>query len=559
MVKIIKSNLFVILVFILAFSLNPCVFAKDNGQTEAENYTGNADVNRVLLIEENLPWNSNANTTVLNELGMSVTIIDMLDFATIDLTSYYVVIVANDQNLSFYTDYNTVKEKLAKYVEKGGILVMGVCDGGWANGKMTADLPGEVQLAPVSNDNYNIIEDYTHPIVTGELTDRVPLKDEDLYSTYCSHREFMESTLPQGSKVILRSKNTRRPTMVEYPYGAGRVIASGLTWEYSYNHNRNFAIKALDDYFAYGISLINSTLGYEFRRTIGIEFEQTSQPVPGADAPIIKRVSADFDEGKNYYILSITDFTADNNASPFFFWKSNDGYFVDASDDYKTVKFIPDPGMKGKIVKINAYIGDNLGYTSQYLIEVEGKTALSEDGMNVEIISYFNNLKAEETFKIEYYALNKDGDKIIPGTSVDIFYTTDGENWIQIADGILDKNSFDWQVPAVKSDYAKIRIVAQNGIKIKSAESKVFRIAPSYYVAGSVLDLKGTGVPGIKVECNGIETFTNNSGRFIIRGLGIGEHVIRVSGENVLFVKSEAFVYLDEDNYYSDKIFRIMN
>ncbi|NLD48373.1 MAG: carboxypeptidase regulatory-like domain-containing protein [Clostridiaceae bacterium] len=445
---------------------------------------------------------------------------------------------------------------------------MGVCDGGWAKGRMNDALPGGVQLAPVTNDNYNIIEDYSHPIVTGELTDKNPLKDGDLYSNYCSHREFIESTLPQGSKVILRAKNSNRPTLVEYPYGQGKVIASGLTWEHNYHYYESvlaprnyggFAVKALDDYYAYGISLINSTIGYEFRRAIGIEYEQTSQPVPGAIAPIIKRVSADFDDEKNYYTLSITDFTADNNASPFFFWKTNDGYFIDASDDYKTVRFIPDPGMKGKLAKVNAYIGDNLGYTSQYLIEVEGKMPLSEDGMNVEIISDMNNLKAEETFKIEYFALNKDGDKIIPGTSVDIFYTPDGENWIQIADGILDKNSFEWQVPAIKSDYAKIRIVAQNGIKIKSAESQVFRITPSYYVTGSVLDLKGTGVPGIKVECNGIETFTDNSGRFILRGLGIGEHVIRVSGENVLFVKSEASVYLDENNYYSDKIFRIRN
>lgn len=559
MVKIRKSNLFVILILILALSLNPCVFAEANTQTEAENYAGNTDVNRVLLIEENLPWNSDANTTVLNKLGMSVTIIDMLDFATIDLTPYYVVIVANDQDLSFYTDYKAVKEKLDKYVEKGGILVMGVCDGGWANGKMTADLPGGVQLASIFYDNYNIIEDYTHPIVTGELTDNVPLKDEDLYSNLCSHREFMEKTLPQGTKVILRAKSTRRPTLIEYPYGAGRVIASGLTWEFSYKNKKSFAVKAMDDYFAYAISLINSTIGYEFRRTIGIEFEQTSQPDSGADVPIINRVSADFDEENNYYTLSITDFTADNNASPFFFWKTNDGYFIDSSDDYKTVKFIPDPGMKGSIAKVTAYIGDNLGYTSQYLIEVEGKRPLSEDGMNVEIISDINNIKAEEVFKIEYNAVNKDGDKIIPGTSVDIFYTPDGENWIQIADGILDKNSFDWQVPAVKSDYAKIRIVAQNGIKIKSAESQVFRITPSYYVTGSVLDLKGTGVPGIKVECSGIETFTDNSGRFILRGLGSGEHVIRVSGDNVLFVKSEASVYLDENNYYSEKTFRVRN
>ena len=42
------------------------------------------------------------------------------------------VIVANDQDLGFYEDYNTVKSKLAEYVEKGGILLMGACDSGWS-------------------------------------------------------------------------------------------------------------------------------------------------------------------------------------------------------------------------------------------------------------------------------------------------------------------------------------------------------------------------------------------------------------------------------------------
>jgi hypothetical protein len=496
---------------------------------------------------------------------MSVTIINMLEFANIDLTSYYVVIVANDQNLSFYNDYNTVKEKLTEYVEKGGILLMGACDSGWASGVISSGLPGEVQIAPVSYDNNNHIADSSHPIVTGELTDKVVLTDRDLYSNYCSHREFVESSLPQGSKVILRSNKTKNPTLVEYPCGLGRVIASGLTWEHNYvQHTGNdsygtFALKSMDDYFAYGISLINTSIGYEFRRAIGVEYEQTSKPAEGIEFPMISGVSAEFDTEKNYYILSITDYTVDKDASPFFFWKTDDGYFIDASKDYKTVKFIPDPGMKDNTVQVKAFVGDNMGYTAEYIVEVEGKRPFFEDGMNVEIISNFNNVKAEEIYKIEYKAFHKDGDKIIPGTSVDIFYTLGGEKWIQIADGILDKNSFEWKVPAIKSDFAKIKIVAQNGIKTKFVESQGYKISPSYYVTGRVLDLNDVGVEGVKVECAGMETITDNSGYFIIRGLDRGEYVISVSGEDVSFVKKEAAVYLDGNNYYAEKIFRVRN
>lgn len=533
--------------------------------TEAENIDmdEDKDINRVLLIEENLPWDSNANTQVLNSLGMSVTVIDMLEFSDIDLSSYYVVIVANDQDLAFYVDYNTVKSKLAEYVEKGGILLMGACDSGWAYGVITSGLPGEVQLAPVAYDDYNYVVDKTHPIVTGELTDNVELADADLYSHYCSHREFVESSLPQGSKIILRSKNSNNPTLVEYPYGFGKVIASGLTWEHNYTqHTGNdgygiFARKSMDDYFAYGISLINSSRGYEFRRTIGIEFEQTSQPLSGTKVPEIKAVSYEYDEEENYYNISITDYTVDNGASPFFFWKTHDGYFIDASEDYKTVKFIPNPGTEGKMVEVKAFIGDDLGHTNEYSIELEGKRPLAENGMNLEIVSNLSNVKGDDVYKIEYIAKQTNNGKLIPGTSVDIFYTLDGKGWTQIADGLLDKSSYEWKVPDIKSDSTKIKIVAQNGTKIKTIESSAFKIAPPYYIEGRVLDLNNSGVAGVTVECAGIKAITDSSGHYKIRGLDRGSYVVKVSAENKLFVKSVANVHLDDNNYCAYKIFRV--
>lgn len=531
--------------------------------TETENINISGDINRVLLIEENLPWKSNANTEVLNNLSMSVTVIDMLEFSDIDLTPYYLVIVANDQDLAFYEDYNTVKSKLAEYVEKGGILLMGACDSGWANGVMTSGLPGEVQLAPVEYDNYNYVVDKTHPIITGELTDNVELTDEDLYSNYCSHREFLESTLPQGSKIILRSKTTNNPTLVEYPYGLGKVIASGLTWEHNYDKYTSndkygiFARKSMDDYFSYGISLLNSSMGYEFRRTIGIEFEQTSQPVSEAKVPEIKEVCAEYDAEGNYYNMSITDYTVDDGASPFFFWETHDGYFVDASEDYKTVKFISNPGMEGEMVEVKAFIGDDLGHTNEYTIELEGKSLLSGDGIDLKIVSDFSDVNGGNIYEIEYSAKQTNDGKLIPGTSVDIFYTLDGKGWTQIADGLLDKSSFKWQVPDIKSSFAKIKIVAQNGTKIKTIETSMFEILPPYYIEGRVLDLNNSGVPSITVKCSEIETITDDSGYYIIRGLEKGSYVVNVVAENRLFVKSSVNVNLDEYNYSTYKIFRV--
>ena len=67
---------------------------------------------------------------------------------------------------------------------------MGACDSGWSKG-IGLRLPGKYSWHPLIGD-YNYIADNTHPIVTGELTDNVQLTDADLYSNYCSHREFLE-------------------------------------------------------------------------------------------------------------------------------------------------------------------------------------------------------------------------------------------------------------------------------------------------------------------------------------------------------------------------------
>lgn len=151
---------------------------------------------------------------------------------------------AADAYSPYADNYYLAKEHVEKYQdlkEHWGAIVCGFAlSQGWVEpsgnelcGTITSGLPGGVELAPLNYDNYNYISDYEHPIVTGELTDNTELTDNDLYSNYCSHREFDESTLPAGSRIILRSKKTNNPTLVEYPYGKGKIIASGLTWEHN--------------------------------------------------------------------------------------------------------------------------------------------------------------------------------------------------------------------------------------------------------------------------------------------------------------------------------------
>ena len=102
----------------------------------------------------------------------------------------------------------------------------------------------------------NYIADPTHPIVNAELSDGIPLTNEQLYNKYASHRYFDVSTLPENTKVILTA-GENKPTLIEYPIGKGVVIGSTLTWEHSYNNSSNcFGRRAFDDLLLYAYNIV---------------------------------------------------------------------------------------------------------------------------------------------------------------------------------------------------------------------------------------------------------------------------------------------------------------
>lgn len=205
---------------------------------------------RVLLIEDNLPWHSTANHQILSTMAQYDTV-KPSDIGKVDVSKYAVIILANDQATSSYTAYARFADKIEEFAERGGVIVFGACDAGWSDGYMSDIIPGGVQKINRYM-NYNTVADTTHPIVTGQLTDNRVLTDGDLYSTYCSHACFLEDTFPEGTRIILREKNGY-PTLIEYPLGNGRVIASGLTWEYTLAYVGTFASVAMDDLYNYAL------------------------------------------------------------------------------------------------------------------------------------------------------------------------------------------------------------------------------------------------------------------------------------------------------------------
>jgi uncharacterized protein YjdB len=248
---------------------------------------------KVLLIEDQNPWNSNANQTVLSQITQYDKI-STSDFLSIDLKNYGVIVFANDQPFSTYSNYAKFKEHLELFANIGGVIVFGAADSGWANSTLTEDLPGDVKKKH-QYEYKNYIDNYSHPIVTGSLIDNKMLQDSELNWNYTSHTIFDESTFPAGTTVILRETSSKKPTLIEYPLGKGRVIASGLTWEHNYAYGYypgTYAKTAMKDMFQYAIRVSNIDVNdleaiddYNLNKNahhIIVGSRSTSQPIKGA-------------------------------------------------------------------------------------------------------------------------------------------------------------------------------------------------------------------------------------------------------------------------------------
>lgn len=232
----------------------------------------------ILLIQTSDPWESSSHyvgnnwydgitsdTMVLNSLGYSYRIATWNDInsGAVNIFAYPVVLIVNDQVQAFYDSYAAHITDFENYVSSGHTLLFFAAGYGWAGGELNATLPGGLSWNLRGDADVawrNTIVNSSHPIVSAQLSNRVPLNDNDLYSNYCSHGWF--SNLPAGTNVILRESvaEGNNPTLIEYHLGNGRVIASTLTWEHNWSYHTGadvygtFAHKALDDVFLYALS-----------------------------------------------------------------------------------------------------------------------------------------------------------------------------------------------------------------------------------------------------------------------------------------------------------------
>ena len=176
---------------------------------------------RVLLIQDILPWGSNANALILNANGILFDAIAANQLAGTNLAAYRTVIVASDQPQYVYDTLVARAAQIESFVLLGGVLEFHAAGWGYGGGSPSVvTLPGGMHIAQYYS-SINYVLDPGHPIMSG-----VP---NPFTGTSASHAFF--SSVPAGADVIA-SDDVGRPDLVEYHHGAGRVIAAGQTLEY---------------------------------------------------------------------------------------------------------------------------------------------------------------------------------------------------------------------------------------------------------------------------------------------------------------------------------------
>jgi hypothetical protein len=194
----------------------------------------------VLLIQDANPWGSTANQDTLTASGIPFDLINSGTFPGQDLTPYTTIMYGSDQPQGYYDTMAANIGKVETFVQNGGGLIAHCCDMGWNSGFWSVLIPGGVGHAQ-DYDSNNYIVDAAHPYCDG-------LTDADFVGSFCSHDYFTD--LQPGTNVIMVNSGGE-PTVIEYSFGAGTVLANTQTLEIAANFGWPFGQGALDNEMRY--------------------------------------------------------------------------------------------------------------------------------------------------------------------------------------------------------------------------------------------------------------------------------------------------------------------
>ncbi len=180
-----------------------------------------------------------------NELGMSAgSGIAEYEYKTsADIPTYTptvgdILIVAASQPGVFYDAYRSNQAKFNTFVNNGGDMFWVYSDCGNPWGRYDSTLPGGVLKSYSAFENYDDIVDSTHPITAG-------ITPTHFHGSQASAGGFsnLDSLVSAGTignlATLIVQSNNRLPSLVEYSYGSGKVLASTVILDYYVSANRS--------------------------------------------------------------------------------------------------------------------------------------------------------------------------------------------------------------------------------------------------------------------------------------------------------------------------------
>lgn len=188
---------------------------------------------KVALFIDTWPWGSNAIQTILNGIAPGYTIYNSLSMQTAPLSDYCLIIIAEDQNQNFYNNLAAAMPLFTNYVSNGGVLEFHGSGWGWAGGSPAAVvLPAGVQVVQsYAWDNF----------VINNAGPAAGLPYGAFSGTYASHGYFVNVPTTATTHIIegnIPNPPAVKPTMIQYPYGSGLVVAGNQTFSFGYMYGQ---------------------------------------------------------------------------------------------------------------------------------------------------------------------------------------------------------------------------------------------------------------------------------------------------------------------------------
>lgn len=182
------------------------------------------DVINDILVVSNVNLPVDMVGFIQRNYGLSATQIKSNEIPLTDIQNYELVIILGEQGRFYYDDINESKAVLEDYVRNGGVLQIQVSSAS-SGSASTVDLVGGASAVYPAIESVNVIVDPNHPAVEG-----LPSLIDNSTSGPRVSTHVLEN-LPENAHVIVETQSTQLPTMAEYAYGFGTVIATGMALE----------------------------------------------------------------------------------------------------------------------------------------------------------------------------------------------------------------------------------------------------------------------------------------------------------------------------------------